>query len=474
MQNNPILQKVLYNLEAEQVLLGALLIDNERLQKIEDFIYEDHFYLSLHKEIFSYIKKYCNKDISINAITIQNLLNQNQELAEQGGSEYLIGLQNRGYALTNLVGIAKLIHDLYLKRCFVTICQEGVEEVHQSNEVLDAHEHIEHTEEKLFTLTERNTVNPIQPFIEHLKHTVQNIQYVHKNKSALNGLTTGFIDLDKLLGGMQKSDLLILAARPSMGKTSLAINIALNSCMELCKNSTANIAFFSLEMSVEQLVTRMLAMESRVDASKIRTGRTDEEENRKVMQAAQILQPLPLYIDDTPALSTADLRTRIRRLYRKHKLAAVFIDYLQLLRSSEKRREPNRVQEVSEITQSLKAIAKEMNIPVVALSQLSRAVEQREDKRPQLADLRESGSIEQDADVVMFIFRKAYYILRKKPAENTEEYKEWREKVDVMQEELKEAEIMIAKQRNGPIGNIKLFFDSDTTKFQNLVNYTDY
>ncbi|MEK6734173.1 MAG: replicative DNA helicase, partial [Pseudomonadota bacterium] len=305
---------------------------------------------------------------------------------------------------------------------------------------------------------------------------LEKIQVAFKRQEHITGISTGFLDLDKYLCGMQNSDLLILAGRPSMGKTALAINLALNSCFYLRdhhkKNKdeeevTPSVGFFSLEMSSEQLATRMMAIISEVHSSNLRSGQISESDFTKIVKASKDLAELSFFIDDTPSVSIAALRTRARRMKRRHNLSLLVIDYLQLIRGSSKSSEDSRVQEISEITQGLKAIAKELNIPVIALSQLSRAVEQREDKRPLLSDLRESGSIEQDADIVMFIYRDEYYLVRKQPKEGTSEYEKWQSDMNKV---TNVAEVIIAKQRNGPVGGVKLHFDSRTTKFDNHID----
>ncbi len=306
---------------------------------------------------------------------------------------------------------------------------------------------------------------------------LEKIQLAFKRQEKITGISTGFIDIDKLLCGMQNSDLIILAARPSMGKTALAVNLALNACLHMRQSNKMDpekdaspppsVGFFSLEMSSEQLATRMMAISSEVHSSNLRSGQITENDFTKIVKASKDLAELSFFIDDTPSISIAALRTRARRMKRRHNLGLLVIDYLQLIKGSSKSSEGNRVQEISEITQGLKAIAKEINIPVIALSQLSRAVEQREDKRPLLSDLRESGSIEQDADIVMFIYRDEYYLVRKQPQEGTAEYEKWQAEMNKV---TNTAEVIIAKQRNGPIGSAKLHFDSRTTKFDNHID----
>jgi len=461
-----------YNLQAEQALLGALLVNNELINKVGDFLKTDHFYVPVHRRIFATMIAFMDRGMIANPITLRNHFEKDAMLKEVGGAEYLVRLAGQATSIINMETFGKVIYDLYLRRSLIEIGQEIVNNGFEANAEMTALEQLEHTEVKLFHLaSEGISEKGFVPLKQALTYAIHTAEIAHKRSDKLSGISTGFTDLDRLLGGLQTSDLLILAGRPSMGKTAFAINMAVNACHYLYRRAEAeqveppSVGFFSLEMSSEQLAARMIAMESGIDSSRMRVGTLKDEEFIKIVEGNKNLYKLPFYLDDTPALSIASLRTRARRLKRKNNLALLVVDYLQLLRGGSKQSEASRVQEVSEITQGLKAVAKELNIPVIALSQLSRAVESREDKRPQLSDLRESGSIEQDADVVMFIYREEYYVARKEPPEGSPEYLKWQETMNACHNL---TEIIIAKQRNGPIGTAKLQFSSHTTKFHNL------
>lgn len=457
-----------HNIEAEQELLGAILVNNNLINYIENIIITESFYEKIHQKIFLAIIKLKERAIVATPVTLKTRFEKDETLKELGGTDYLIKLATKASFVVDAQGIAKIIYDLYLKRNLITIGEKVVNDAYNNHEKV-ALEQIELAEQQLFKLaSDGENENSMQQLNVSLAQAMEKTEFAYKNQGEVHGVSTGFVDLDRLLNGMQDSDLIILAGRPSMGKTALAVNIALNACNFLQRSAHKNksIAIFSLEMSAEQLALRMISMQSGVNSYKIRSGMLSESDFNKIMMSSESLHDLPIFIDDTPAISIATLRTRARRLYRTNKIGAIFIDYLQLIRGvNTKYGDSNRVQEVSEVTQGLKAIAKELNIPVIALSQLSRLVEQREDKKPQLSDLRESGAIEQDADVVMFIFREAYYLMRKKPADGADSISDWQNKMDRVQHQ---SEIIIAKQRNGPIGSIKLFFDSNTTTFKDL------
>ena len=360
-----------------------------------------------------------------------------------------------------------LIYDLYNRRQLIKIGENIVYEALNFSLDSNSATQIEKAEEQLYDLAVNNTRGICLSFSDIAQVAVQTIEQAYKSENKLIGVTSGFIDLNKKLGGLNRSDLIILAGRPSMGKTALATNIAFKVAMDklLNREGSGKVAFFSLEMSAEQLVSRIISQESMIPSEKIRRGEIKEEEVGKIKGLQKKLMNIPLFIEDTPAMTVSSIRTHARKLQRKEGLDLIVIDYLQLLQGSADRRNDNRVQEISEITRSLKGLAKELNIPIIALSQLSRAVEVRDDKRPQLADLRESGSIEQDADVVMFVYREEYYLERTKPQEGTPEFDKWYTK---MQNAHNKAEIIIAKQRHGPIGTVELFFDGQFTKFDNL------
>ena len=467
-------RKLPYNIQAEQAFLGAVITNNDAINRVGDFLAPEHFYEPVHQRIYSAVLNFVDRGIIATPVTLKNHFDKDEALADIGGAEYLVRLAGQSISIINLEDYANVIYDLAVRRKLIDIGSEVVNDAYDKEIEMSAKEQIEHAEQSLFNLaSEGATESGFQALKTALVGAINRVDSAYKRKDKVSGVPTRFADLDELLGGLQDSDLLILAGRPSMGKTAFAINLAVNACKAMQENkekhdgdTPPSIGFFSLEMSSEQLAARMIAMESGVDSSKMRIGNLNDDEFALLVKANKELHNLPFFMDDTPALAISALRTRARRLKRKHNLAVLVVDYLQLLRGSSKSSEANRVQEVSEITQGLKAVAKELNIPVIALSQLSRAVEQREDKRPQLSDLRESGSIEQDADIVMFIYREEYYEERKKPQESdAEKFAKWQERMEHCHNL---TEIIIAKHRNGPIGTAKLFFNSRTTKFEDL------
>jgi len=473
------------NTDAEQALLGAILINNAAFFRVSEFLQPEHFGNAVHGRIFAAIGKLIERGQIANPVTLKNLFDQDGALTEIGGAQYLARLASSAITIINSEDYGRAIYDHYLRRELITLGEDIVNDAYRQDLDDPAREQIERAERKLFELaTAGQTEGGFRPFGAALTDAINNAEAAFKKSGRTVGVATGFIDLDQKLGGLHPSDLVILAGRTAMGKTAFATNIAFNATKAYKTIRTADgrttvedgavVGFFSLEMSAEQLATRILAEESGVSSDRIRRGDVSHEDFDKFVRASQQLAALRLFIDDTPALTVSALRTRSRRLMRQQGLGLVIVDYLQLLRSSNQLRTPeNRVQEVSEITRGLKALAKELDVPVLALSQLSRAVEQREDKRPMLADLRESGSIEQDADVVMFIFREEYYKSREpiRAADEAEDkfnkrYQEWQEnfrKVHGI------GEIIIAKQRHGPIGTVKLRFDAQTTKFEDFV-----
>jgi replicative DNA helicase len=464
------------NLEAEQWVLGAVLCNNEMLLKVSDFLLPEHFYSPAHGLIYSHILKFADRGLVASPVTLKNYMDQEPMLADQGGSAYLATLAGMSGNIFGLKDYAQSIYEASLRRQLIALGQDVVEESYTANVEQSPMQIVEQAEHKLYSLASSGEYEKgFQPLTSALTESIRRAENALQYQDSISGIPTAFRDLDKLLGGLHDSDLLILAARPSMGKTALAVNVAYNAAKYFHAQHKLNnaepqalksVGFFSLEMSAEQLATRMLSMATDLGSSDIRRGRIDPKRGdlEKLLEGNRQLAELPFFIDDTPALTIAAVRTRARRLKRKYNLGLLVVDYLQLLRGVGKAGSENRVQEVSEITQGLKAIAKELNIPVLALSQLSRAVESRDDKRPQLSDLRESGSIEQDADVVMFIFREAYYIERKKPNEDSDKFPAWFEE---MQKVNNLAEVMIAKHRNGAIGNVTMHFDGLTTRFGN-------
>ena len=455
------------NIEAEQALLGVLLVNNEAIQYIGDQIRAEHFYEPLHSRIFEAIQKFIDKGLVANPVTLRHYFDQDEALKEIGGGAYLAKLAAAAITVINVADYSKMIYDLALKRQLISIGEEMVNTAYTHQIDIPATVQVETVEQKLFNLAVEGEGDKGFRALRHsVIKSIQQADNALKRSDHLVGITTGLGDMDKLLGGLKRSDLLILAGRPSMGKTALAVNMAYNACLSLSKEDKGSVGFFSLEMSAEQLSTRMLSSASKLNSYSILNGKISPEEFSHLVRVSNEMASMPFYIDDTPALSISGLRTRARRLQRTANVKLLVVDYLQLLRGSSASSQQNRVQEVSEITQGLKAIAKELDVPVIALSQLSRAVEQREDKRPQLSDLRESGSIEQDADCVMFIYREEYYLSRQEPSmDDTTKYAKWQ---DDMNRALNVAEVIIAKHRNGPIGSVRLRFDGNLTQFDNL------
>ncbi len=460
-----------HNIEAEQALLGALLVNNVTFEKVGELLRPEHFYDPVHGRIYNAIATLINRGQIADPKTLRGAFERDPALEAVGGANYLVDLAANIVTIFNVADYAQLIHDLYLRRELIELGTDMVNEAFQQDIDKSATQQIENTESKLFELASAGESDRSFVKLEQaLTVSIKLAEEAYKRDSHITGVTSGFRDLDRKMGGLQRSDLLILAGRPSMGKTALATNIAFNAAHAYYKTEGregGGVAFFSLEMSSEQLATRLLGDFSSVPSDKIRRGEIKNEDFSKFLEASQALSRVPLYIDDTPGLSVAALRTRARRLKRMNpNIGLIVIDYLQLLRGGGSRREENRVQEVSEISRGLKTLAKELNIPVLALSQLSRAVESREDNRPQLSDLRESGSIEQDADVVMFIFREEYYLMRNgEPKPDDKNFDKWQRD---MTNAHNIAEVIVAKQRHGPIGTVKMHFDGQFTRFSDL------
>ncbi|PPR32179.1 MAG: Replicative DNA helicase [Alphaproteobacteria bacterium MarineAlpha6_Bin6] len=466
--NEKDLRIVPMNVEAEQALLAALLTNNSAYEHISDFLKPEHFYDDVNSRIFEAIAKLLENNQLADPLTLKNYFLQKDEMELIGGDRYLIELAKNSTISSNTSEYGKLIYDLFQRREILKISDEISNEANSFDLETNASNIIEKAEVKLYNLSSTGESNQdFKKFSTSLVEAINSAESAYKREGQLSGIPTGFTDLDQLLGGLHKTDLIILAGRPSMGKTALATNIAFkmvnaNSMDEEKKKNV--VGFFSLEMSSEQLATRILAEDSTISSEKIRRGQLNSNDFQKIVKSSQNLGELTLYIDDSPNLSISALRTRARRLKRKYGLDAIMIDYLQLIRPSLSRPD-NRVLEIAEMTRNLKALAKELNIPVLCLSQLSRQVEQRDDKRPQLSDLRESGAIEQDADVVMFIYREEYYTERKEPSPGTEDYQKWQDKMAKIHNV---AEVIVAKQRHGPIGKVNLHFEGSTTKFSNL------
>jgi len=455
------------NLEAEQALLGSILVNNDIIDEISSIVTPSVFYDPGHIKIYEVIQNLNNKGMIANPITLKNFFEKDNMLNEVGGTEYLVKLTRFSGSTKQAVDYAKIIHEMYLRRELVLISNKlSSDTINASTEEQNAENIIEDTEKSLFDLAERGSFSrSFLKFNQALDQTIQMATQAMQNDQGIVGVPTGLTDLDEKLGGLHKSDLIIIAGRPSMGKTALATNIAYNAAQNILKRQEkSSVAFFSLEMSSEQLSTRILSEQAKIKSDDIRRGKVSEEEINRYIETSRNIYNLPLFIDETPAITIATLCNRARRIKRLFGLDLIVVDYIQLMRSNLNKNE-GRVQEISEITQGLKALAKELSVPVLALSQLSRAVEQRDDKQPQLADLRESGSIEQDADVVMFVYRESYYLERKQPKLGSIEHAEWQSKMNDVNGL---ADIILGKQRHGPTGTIKVEFEGIYTKFKDL------
>ena len=453
------------NIEAEQSIIGSILLNNEIFDEINLLINSKNFYDPMHQKIYMAIEKLIYSGMLANPITLKNYFENEKD--ELNIPNYLFKITKFSTSSRQAIEYSKLIYDLYVKRELIKISENIIDTAKSNDLDNDGKSIIENFEKSLFDLAEKGSFSSsLVKFDEAMKMTIEMASSAYKNEEGIVGVPTGLTDLDYRLGGLHKSDLLIIAGRPSMGKTALATNIAFNAAKKIQNDGRkSTIAFFSLEMSSEQLSTRILAEQSRIKSNDIRRGKISEEQFDKFIEVSKNISELPLYIDETPAISIAALSNRARRIKRLYGLDMVVVDYIQLMKASNFRE--GRVQEISEITQGLKALAKELSVPVLALSQLSRAVEHRDDKKPQLSDLRESGSIEQDADVVMFVYREAYYLQGKEPRPATVEHAEWQAKMNDISHL---AEIIIGKQRHGPTGNVMLEFEAMFTKFKDLQN----
>ncbi|MCX8132885.1 MAG: replicative DNA helicase [Roseococcus sp.] len=466
------------NLEAEQALLGALLANNKAYERVAEFLEPEHFADAIHGRIYAAIRRRIEAGHLADVITLRHEFEHNGELAEVGGPAYLAQLLSAMVGIVNAGEYGRLIHDCWIRRQLIELGETVVNNAFGADPELDGRQQIERAEQSLFELASEKAGEggPIS-FERALAQAIEAANAALKRGGGVSGLPSGLRDLDAKMGGLHKSDLLILAGRPGMGKTALATKIAFGAAKSLLAEHAGGripvVAIFSLEMSADQLANRLLSEASRISGDRIRRGEISQREFDSFVAASRELAQLPIVIDDTPAITLSALRTRCRRLKRTHGLAMVVVDYLQLMRPALGARPETRVLEISMITQGLKAVAKEFQIPVLALSQLSRAVEQREDKRPQLADLRESGSIEQDADVVMFIYRDEYYLKQREPklAAFADEAKfeaamqRWQQD---MERAHNRADLIIAKQRHGPTGTIPLFFEAEFTRFGDL------
>ncbi|KCV83215.1 replicative DNA helicase [Actibacterium atlanticum] len=463
-----------HSIEAEQQLLGAILTNNDVYDRIASVIQPSHFYEPVHARIFETAAARIQKNALASPVTLKAFLEEDEGLKELGGPAYLARLAGAAISSFAARDYAQMIYDFAIRRELIRLGHDISAKAGSVKVDSEPKEQIVEAEQALYKLGEEGqSESGFQSFLHAVTDAVNVANAAYQRDGGLAGVSTGLIDMDNKLGGLHPSDLLILAGRPSMGKTSLATNVAFNIAKAYKRGLKPDgsegaieggvVGFFSLEMSAEQLAGRILAEASEISSHKIRQGDMTEAEFRRFVEAAKQLEACPLYIDDTPALPISQVAARARRLKRTHGLDVVIVDYLQLLRGSAE----NRVQEIGEISMGLKAIAKELNIPVIALSQLSRQVENRDDKRPQLSDLRESGSIEQDADVVMFVFREEYYVEREKPSdERLDEMAAWQERMSRLHGK---AEVIIGKQRHGPIGTVELSFEAQFTRFGNLV-----
>ncbi len=459
-------KKLPSNIEAEQALIGSVLVNNDIIDEISSIVSANKFFDPAHRKIFEVIENLNNKGMIANPITLKNYFENNSGLEEVGGIDYLVKLTRFSSSVKQSIDYAKIIHEMYVKRELISI-SENIDEDSRNKELEKTGEGIiEDAEKSLFDLAERgNFSQSFLKFNQAVDQTIEMATKAMQSDRGVVGVPTGLTDLDEKLGGLHTSDLVIIAGRPSMGKTALATNIAYYAAKKLKDdNEKSSVAFFSLEMSSEQLSTRILSEQARIKSNDIRRGMATKEELDRYIETSRNIYDLPLYIDETPAIAISTLSNRARRIKRLFGLSLIVVDYIQLMRTSSKRYE-GRVQEISEITQGLKALAKELKVPVLALSQLSRAVEQRDSKVPQLSDLRESGSIEQDADVVMFVYREEYYLEKLQPKMNSIEHAEWQSK---MNDIIGLAEIHIGKQRHGPTGKIHVEFEGMYTKFKDL------
>jgi replicative DNA helicase len=477
------------NVEAEAALLGALMVDNRLVEDVQLKLQPHHFFEPLHGRIYEAILRMTDANRIANPVTLRPLFESDESIKEVGGPAYLAQLTGSGAAVIGARDFAQQIYDLALLRALVGVGRDLVEGALDTSEDVAPLAQIERAETELYKVAEEGGAEGrAKSFSEAAKLAVDMAERALNSGGHLSGFTTGLDSLNTKIGGLHRSDLIIVAGRPGMGKSALGTNMAVAAARRFLqdaednqpaeKSAGAPVAIFSLEMSADQLATRILAEQSGITSENLRTGRIDRDEFRKLVQASMELQALPLYIDDTPGLTIAALRARARRLKRQKSIGLIVVDYLQLLQGSGKNGVDNRVQEISEISRGLKQLAKELNVPVLALSQLSRQVEQREDKRPQLADLRESGSIEQDADIVLFIYRDEYYVkagevempthdeVQKKP-ELGQKYNEWDQKYQSVKGK---AEIIVAKQRHGSTGVVRVRFDGRTTKFSDAID----
>jgi replicative DNA helicase len=468
---SPGARSVPFNIEAEKALVGALMLENRLLEDIHLQLRDEHFYEPLHGRIFAQLRRLADHNMVANPVTLRPLFESDPAMVELGGPAYLLRLTEDPSVVIAARDCAQQIYDLALLRALILVGAELVQAATDTSSEVAPMKQIEAAEEALYRVAESGEVSGASTdFAGAARKAVEMAAKAMKSGGHLSGLTTGLNGLNSKIGGLHNSDLVVLAGRPAMGKTALATNIAFSTAYRfkqdqqegITATSGAPVAFFSLEMSADQLANRILAEQSQISSESLRMGKITQAEFNDLARAAENLFDLPLYIDDTPALSIAALRTRARRLKRQKKIGMIVIDYLQLLQGTARNASENRVQEISEITRGLKTLAKELDIPVIALSQLSRQVESREDKRPLLSDLRESGTIEQDADIVLFVFREEYYHEARKPEDGSEKFQSWLEKADRLRGR---AEVIVAKQRHGSTGIVPLMFHREFTRF---------
>ncbi|MCK5297080.1 MAG: replicative DNA helicase [Alphaproteobacteria bacterium] len=466
------------NQEAEQALLGMVLINNRVYERLSEFLLPQHFANQVHGQVFEACGRLIERGHLADPTTLKSYFEQNELLKEVGGQEYLVRLSNTSITSRTAEEYGRLIHDRALRRELISVGQEMIGDAVEDDLDTKAVDQIENTEKKLYELATQGTRSGPKEFSIALTDAINQTAAAYKNEGNLAGLSSGFVDLDRKLGGLSKSDLLIIAGRPGMGKTALVTNVAFN-VADIIKNQKdddkSSVLFFSLEMSADQLAARILSTQTQISSHRMRTGSIEPEEFTRLAGAVRELEKEPLYIDDTPGLTVSNIRTRARRLKREKGLGLIIIDYIQLLSTPPGQNNQNRVQVVSEMTRGLKILAKELDVPVIALSQLSRSLESRDDKRPLLSDLRESGSIEQDADIVMFVYREFYYkereTLIQKFNESAEQFLERQRRHEDDVEALRnKSEVIIAKQRHGPTGVVDMYFNGEFTQFGDWIN----
>ncbi|MFC6488760.1 replicative DNA helicase [Nitratireductor sp. GCM10026969] len=472
----PLYREAPNNIEAEQALLGAILVNNDAFYRVSDFLKPTHFYEPLHRKIYEVAGELVRMGKMANPVTLKTFLPANEKVGELTVQQYLARLAAEAVTVINAADYGRAIYDLAVRRALITVGEDMVNIAYDAPVDMAPAEQIEDAERRLFELAETGRYDGgFESFGDATKTAIDLANAAFMRDGHLSGIATGLRDLDRRMGGLQPSDLVILAGRPGMGKTSLATNIAFNiaNAYEPAQQADGSfkaanggvVGFFSLEMSSEQLATRIISEQTEIPSSKIRRGEITEADFEKLVGCAQMMQKIPLFIDQTGGISIAQLAARARRLKRQRGLDVIVIDYVQLMQGTSARAAQNRVQEITEITTGLKALAKELGVPIIALSQLSRQVESRDDKRPQLSDLRESGSIEQDADVVLFVYREEYYLNNREPKPGSEEHLKWEAE---MNEARGKAEVIIAKQRHGPTGAVNLGFQGEFTRFSDL------